>query len=272
MLMEDAALTAGQVAHFNDHGYLTPLTAVSPAQAREFRERLEMIEAKLGREAEGYLKIKAHLASPWMTDLARHPRIVSAVQSVLGPDLLLTGSSFFAKNARDPRFVSWHQDAAYFGLSENAQVTAWVAFTPSTVQSGCVRVLPGSHLGENMRHEERISKDNLLARGQTIVDIDESRAVSMELQPGQFSLHHVKTAHCSHANQSDDRRIGLAFFYMPTRVASIRGRRSAMLVSGVDEYNHWDPDPMPRCDLDPVCVAELDRVWGNYTKGAYRLT
>jgi non-heme Fe2+,alpha-ketoglutarate-dependent halogenase len=264
-------LSEDQVERFKREGYVAPMRAVSADQAHEFRERLEMIETKLGREAEGYLKIKAHLASPWMTDLARHPRIVDAVEALIGPDILLTGSSFFAKNARDPRFVSWHQDAAYFGLSENLQVTAWVAFTPSNPGSGCVRVLPGSHLGENMRHEERMSKDNLLARGQTIVDIDESKAVDLVLEPGEFSIHHVKTAHGSQANQSDDRRIGLAFFYMPARVSSSRGRRGAMLVRGEDKFGHWDMDPQPRCDLDPVCVAELDKVWGNYQDGKFKL-
>lgn len=266
-----AMLNEEQIARFDEEGYITPLRAVSREHAHEFRERLEMLETQLGREAEGFLKIKAHLASPWMTDLARHPRIVDAVEALIGPDILLTGSSFFAKNAHDPRFVSWHQDAAYFGLSENAQVTAWVAFTASNPDSGCVRVLPGSHRGDNMRHEERISAQNLLARGQTIVDIDENLAVDMVLEPGEFSIHHVKTAHSSNANNSDDRRIGLAFFYMPTRVASLRGRRGAMLVRGVDEYKHWDADPLPRCDLDPVCVEELNKVWGQYTQGAFKL-
>jgi non-heme Fe2+,alpha-ketoglutarate-dependent halogenase len=266
-----AMLSEEQVSRFKRDGYVAPMRAVPAEHAREFRDRLEMLEQQLGREAEGFLKIKAHLASPWMTDLARHPRILDAVEAVLGPDILLTGSSFFAKNARDPRFVSWHQDAAYFGLSENAQVTAWVAFTPSHTGNGCLRVLPGSHLRGNLHHEERMSKDNLLARGQTLVDIREEEAVDIVLEPGEFSLHHVMTAHGSKANLSDDRRIGLAFFYMPTRVTSIRGRRNALLVRGTDAYDHWDPDPKPRIDLDPVCVEELNRVWGQYTQGRFKL-
>ena len=47
-----------------------------------------------------------------------------AVESVLGPDLLCWGAQFFAKNAHDPSFVSWHQDATYWGLSSPDVVTA----------------------------------------------------------------------------------------------------------------------------------------------------
>src|SRR5262249_29398821 len=213
--------------------------------AREFRRRIETLERRMGREVEGYLKIKGHLAAPWLVDLARHPTIVDAVEDLIGPDILLVGASFFAKNAHDPRFVSWHQDSAYFGLKPNEEVTAWVAFTPSHTGNGCLRVMPRSHVGDNMRHEERMERNNMLARGQTILEIDESRAVDIVLEPGQFSLHHEKTAHSSKPNISDDRRIGLAFFYIPAPVDSTAGRRNAMPVRGVDPHGHWDPDPLP---------------------------
>ncbi len=255
---------------FKREGYLGPFRAVSPEQAGDFRDRVEGLEERMGQESEAILKIKAHLASPWMTDLARHPAIVDAVEDLIGPDILLTGSSFFSKNARDPRFVSWHQDAAYFGIEPEELITAWVGFTKSTRESGCLRVMPGSHLGPSMHHEERMSDENMLARGQTIVDIDESRAVDLILAPGEFSLHHVKTAHGSNANMSDDRRIGLAFFYMPSHVRSAAGRRNALLIRGTDRHQHWDADPKPRFDLDPVCLAELDRVWGRYKNASYK--
>jgi hypothetical protein len=115
-----------------------------------------------------------------------------------------------------------------------------------------------------MEHEETYAPDNLLSRGQSLRDIDEARAVEMPLEPGQFSLHHERTAHDSRPNQSDDRRIGLAFFYIPTHVRSTLGRRSAMPISGTDRYDHWDADPEPRFDLDPQSLGVLDAVWARY--------
>ncbi len=262
-------LSDEQLAAFKRNGYASPFRATTPDHAKEFLRRIEGFEEQLGRDSEGYFKIKAHVAAPWMVDLAGNPVVLDAVEDVLGPNIMLLGSSLFAKKANDPRFVSWHQDSAYFGITPAQEITAWIAFTDSNEQNGCVRVLPGSHL-DVLAHEERIEANNMLARGQTILDIDESAAVNLVLRPGEFSLHAERTAHASAPNVSGQRRIGLACFYIPPHVASIKDRRSALLVRGVDEYDNWDRDPLPRHDLDPVCLAELDRIWGQYRRGQYR--
>ena len=175
-------LTPQQVDFFQTNGYLFPLDAISPADAAALRARIEAYEVQSGEEVNKRLKIKAHLAFPWMCELARHPAIVKAVQSLLGPDLLLFGSSAFAKNARDIRFVSWHQDSAYYGLDPHDCVTAWVALSPATSESGCLRVLPGSHTGPDLVHDETYDANNLLARGQSLRGIDDSLAVEMPLE------------------------------------------------------------------------------------------
>ncbi|MEQ3625771.1 MAG: phytanoyl-CoA dioxygenase family protein [Celeribacter sp.] len=257
-------LTDEQVKFFQTNGYLSPMTALSAQEAADYRARIEQYEKDTGEEVNKRLKIKAHLAYPWMCELARHPAIVAAVQSLIGPDVLLFGSSAFAKNAQDKRFVSWHQDSAYYGLSPNEEVTVWLALSPATRESGCLRVLPGSHRGPDLVHEETYDADNLLARGQSLRGIDNSKAVEMPLQPGQFSMHHERTAHDSLPNHSDDRRIGIAFFYMPAHVESTMSRRSAMPISGADKYGYWDKDPEPQTDLDPRTMAYLEQIWEAY--------
>jgi non-heme Fe2+,alpha-ketoglutarate-dependent halogenase len=222
------SLSTQQVQFFKTHGYVFPVTAFSAEEARGYRAAIEAYEAQTGEEVNKRLKIKAHLAFPWICAVARHPAIVSAVQALIGPDVLLFGASAFAKNARDPRFVSWHQDSAYYGLDPHEEVTVWLALSRSSSESGCVRVLPGSHLGPDLEHEETYASDNLLSRGQSLRNIDETRAVEMPLESGQFSIHQERTAHDSRPNRSDDRRIGLAFFYIPAHVGSTLGRRSAM--------------------------------------------
>ncbi|MCK8784225.1 phytanoyl-CoA dioxygenase family protein [Roseomonas sp. NAR14] len=258
------SLTDEQVEHFRREGWLCPFDAIGPDEAAANLAALDSYDGRLGPDATLRLKIKAQVVAPWMTALARNPRILDAVESLIGPDILLFGTSVFAKKARDVRFVSWHQDSAYYGLDPHEEVTAWVALTPSTVANGCLRVLPRSHRMADFRHEETYDPENLLARGQTIRDIDESQAVDMELQAGQFSLHHERTAHCSAPNPSDQRRVGVAFFYMPAHTRSTLGRRGALLVRGEDRHGHWDRDPEPRMDLDPVCLDYLDRMWAGY--------
>ena len=260
-------LTPAQLEQFRAEGYAFPFRAVSAGEAAEYRARIEAYEAQAGHDANRTLKIKGNLAFPWLMALARNVRILDAVEDVIGPNILLFGASIFAKDARDPRYVSWHQDSAYFGLDPHEEVTAWVGFTDSTIERGCLKVMPRTHLGPDLHHVETFAQDNMLAKGQSIEGLDEAKAVHLELSAGEFSLHHERTAHASEPNRSNDRRIGFAFFYIPTHVRSTLGRRRATLVRGVDEYGHWDADNEPRCDLDPRSMAQLTAAWGEYKDG-----
>ncbi len=258
------SLSAAEVVHFRNQGYLYPKRAIPAGEAEAYRRLLDHYESVLGTEPQTYLKIKAHVAAPWIVDLARNGAILDAVESLLGPDVLLFGTSLFAKKGNDPRFVSWHQDSAYYGLDPHEEVTVWVALTPSTRENGCMRVMPGSNNGPDLVHEETYDPENLLARGQSIHGLDDDRAVYMELQAGEFSMHHERTAHGSLANLSDQPRVGIAYFYMPAHVRSTIGRRSALLVRGADRHGHWDRDPLPKEDLDPACMAFLKGMWARY--------
>jgi hypothetical protein len=263
-------LTARQIAQFRNEGYVFPFRAISASEAAECRARIEAYEKGAGHDANRTLKIKGNLAFPWLMSLARNPRILDAVEDVIGPNILLFGASIFAKDGRDPRYVSWHQDSAYFGLDPHEEVTVWVAFTESTIEKGCLKVMPRTHLGPDLHHVETRAADNMLAKGQSIEGLDESKAVHMELAAGEFSLHHERMAHASEPNRGTDRRIGFAFFYIPTHVRSTFGRRQATLVRGVDTFGHWDRDNEPRFDLDPLSMQQLRSAWGQYKDGEVR--
>lgn len=260
-------LTDAQIARFHQHGWLAPLRVTEPAQAADWAARIAAYEAKMGESANRTLKIKGHLAMPWLVEVARSPAILDVIEDLIGPDIMLFGASIFAKGGKDRAYVSWHQDSAYFGLDPHEEITAWVAFTNSNAENGALQVLPGTHLGPDLVHEETYARDNMLARGQSLHIDDESSAVTIELKPGEFSLHHERTAHGSKPNGSAAPRIGFAFFYIPTHVRSTTGRRSATLVRGVDRYGYWDADPLPRYDLDPVAFAAMRAAWGQYRDG-----
>jgi non-haem Fe2+, alpha-ketoglutarate-dependent halogenase len=241
------ALSPDAVARFHETGYHAPHRALSAAEAQSHRRQLEAFIAAQGGVGgpHGNLRTKAHLHCASLAELVRHPAVLDAVEDVLGPDILCWASGVFLKEPRDPGYVSWHQDAMYWGLDPADIVTAWVALTDSNARNGAMQVLPGSHRGALFAHNDTYAPGNLLSRGQEIaVTIDPAQAVTLTLRAGEMSLHHVKLAHGSDDNKSDDRRIGYAIRYVAPHVRQIGGKSdTAMLVRGVDRFGNFDPEP-----------------------------
>jgi hypothetical protein len=261
-------LSAAQVEAFERDGFLSPLRAISAAEAAGYRRRLEAYEAETGQPTDDTLHMKPHIYFQWLWELSKSPAIVGAFEDLIGPDFLVLASRFWTKDARDRKFVTWHQDCTYFGLDPELLVTAWLALTPVTSQNGCMRVLPGTHKGGIRRHVETRHKDNMLSRGQRVEDLDASVAREVLLEPGEFSLHHGVVLHSSEPNLSDDRRIGFAWMVIPTCVRSTLGRRRATLLGGVDRHGHWDHDPIPTVDRDPAVRAAMDDALRRYKTDA----
>jgi len=263
------ALTEAQLETFKRDGYACPIPLLTPAEVAEYRRRFEELEAVTGAEAQSRYRIKAHVPFPWLSELIRHPRLADAFEDVGGPDVIIWGTSWFTKKAHDVRFISWHQDSTYYGIDPPESITAWIALSPARRDSGCMRVIPGSHLGDAVvPHKETYDPNNLLSRGQTIENVDESTATFMELNPGEFSLHHNKLFHSSEPNHSDDARIGFAVHIAPAycRQSQYDGA-TAVVVRGQDRNGFWKPEPYPRFDFDPVCLEELDAAWTRYRTG-----
>jgi non-heme Fe2+,alpha-ketoglutarate-dependent halogenase len=241
---------------FADNGFAFPMRAISADQAADWVERYEFYERMLGMKGRvGILRFKPHLCFTWMYDMVANPAVLDQIEKLIGPDILCVGSIVWLKDARDPAFVSWHQDNVYTGWDPETVHLSWMAMTSSNRSNGCVRFIPGTHTGAPQMHEETHEQHNLLSRGQTLRNVDASKAVDVELQPGEFSIHHECTIHGSEANGSDERRIGFSGIYASPAVRSTIGRRTANLLRGTDRFGHWDADPVPRWDLDPVCIA-----------------
>ena len=248
-------LTQAQIDTFHRDGCVFPIRVMSADQALAIRTKLETFETAAGGPLKGDLRHKSHLLFPWLDEVVHHARIVDAIEDLHGPDLLCWSTNFFIKEANNPAFVSWHQDSTYWGLSTPDVVTAWVALTPSNKGNGAMAFIPDTHLSDQIPHRDTFAKNNLLTRGQEVaVDVDASRAVTIELEPGEISLHHVRLVHGSPANPSNDRRIGFAVRYIPTSVAQVAGRDSASLVRGSDRLHHFDLEPRPSAEMDPAFV------------------
>ncbi|TAK82290.1 MAG: phytanoyl-CoA dioxygenase family protein [Betaproteobacteria bacterium] len=261
------------VDRYRKDGVCFPVRVLSAEDAARYRARLEEHERSTGAPLQGNWRHKVHLLFTWADALVHHPRILDAVEDLIGPDILCWTTNFFIKEAANPAFVSWHQDSTYWGLEPDDVVTAWVALTPATRENGCMQVIPGSHGIDQLPHVDTFARDNLLSRGQEIAaEVDRSKAVWVTLEPGEMSLHHIKLVHGSDPNRTSDRRIGIALRYIPTHVRQTKVRDSAMPVRGIDRYGHFDPEPRPHADLDDAALAAHADAVGRQVKALYQGT
>ena len=251
------ALTDAEIEAYHRDGFLTPFTVYAPEEATELAAKFQALEDAIGDEPQERFRIKAQLPFPWLCDVVRDPKLLDAVEDLIGPDILCWGASFFAKKAHDPRFVSWHTDSFFYGFEPAETLTAWLAFHPSTVESGCVRYIPGSHLSETV-HEIKPNQDNLLPMAQNATGVAEDTAVDAVLEPGQVVFHHEGVVHGSGPNNAGHPGVGLSIHYVAPHVRETRFEGStAMLLRGEDRFGHWGSDPEPQENFDPVCIQAM---------------
>ncbi len=251
------------LAEYKRKGYFFPFRVFREATANQCRSELEALESKFRHDPDSRkLAIgQANSLIPFVDEITRCEAILNPVREILGPDILVWNSSFFIKEPRTTDFISWHQDLTYWGLTDSHEVTAWVALSEASVKSGCMKFVPGSHTGSIVEHRDTFAQNNLLSRGQElVVDVNEEDAVDVVLQPGEMSLHHGQVFHGSNANQSNDRRIGLAIRYItPDMQQTIDEKTDAKLVSGIDEFHHFNLTDKPKGLLDPEDLAAVKR-------------
>lgn len=255
-------LNQSQIDAYGKDGFVAPIAALTTGEAAAYRRRFEAYEQANGGWYELSKGQKLHLLQTWLSELVHHANVLDAVEDVLGENILCWGTSLFVKEGGDPGYVSWHQDATYWGLDKPDVVTAWLALSPASRESGCMKMIPGSQRLAQMPHTDTLAPHNLLTRGQEIaVQVDESEAVFVELEPGQISLHNVKTVHASEPNRSRGRRIGVAMRFVAPHVRQINGDRdSALLVRGSDDFGHFVHERAPRSDMDAEALAEHARI------------
>ncbi len=231
-------LSSTQLKQYKDKGFVSPINIFSKDKAKEIRNEIEHIEKERPEELEKSGRYNAHLISPLLDEVTHNSKILDAVQSLIGENILVCGTTLFIKNPNEKGFVSYHQDAKYIGLEPHNWVTAWVAITDSNEHNGCMRMWPGSHKNNLREHDQKFDRGNLLTRGQTVNDVPQEETTPLILSAGQMSLHHPMVVHGSDLNKSDDRRIGFVIqSYIGTNVQQVIGKNSVQLARGLDNFN-----------------------------------
>ena len=244
-------LSSNQLKQYKDKGFVSPINIFSKDKMKEIRNEIELIEKEIPEELEKSGRYNAHLISPLLDTVVHNSQILDVVESLIGKNILVCGTTLFIKNPNEKGFVSYHQDAKYIGLKPHNWVTAWVAITDSNEKNGCMRMWSGSHK-ENLReHDQNFNEGNLLTRGQTINDIPIEKTTPLILKAGQMSLHHPTVVHGSDLNQSNDRRIGFVIqSYIGTNVKQVLGRNGVQLARGIDEFNYHEKINRPKSLLN----------------------
>jgi len=231
--MTKVALSNG--LRYERDGVVFPIAVLAPDEVTEYRNALDAIAMVCG-ESKRFDNL--HLFFPWAYRLATHKAVLDAVETILGPDLVIDGTLIFYKPPRDGSYASWHQDSVYSGWHLTPSVSAWIALTASEPANGCMRAIPGSHKLGLLDHDNVHDDPNLLnRRGERIrMDVDESAAVDIVLRPGEMSLHHTNIVHGSKANGSDAPRIGFIVRFV---TSGTRNReRSVVQARGNGDCSH----------------------------------
>ncbi len=249
-------LTAEAIERYGRDGFCDPIPILNHDEAAAARASLEAFEAENGGPLKGGHRFKSHLLFKWLSDLTRDARVLDPVEDLIGPDLLLWSTDWFVKEANSGQYVSWHQDSGYWGLETRRLVSVWLALSPATITSGCMRIMPGSQEWPDMAHVETYADDNMLTRGQTIQGLDEAAAVDLEVAMGWGALFNYRMVHSSPPNRSADRRIGIVLRYIPPETRQTKADWDcAALVRGEDRHGNFEHEPFPARDLDPAAVA-----------------
>ncbi len=234
-----SSLSSAQLKQYKDEGYVSPIDALSKDEALEIREEIELIEKKWPKEIEGLGRNYIHLISPVFDKVSHNPKILDAVESIIGRDILICGTTLFIKNPNEKGFVSFHQDAKYIGLEPHNWVTAWIAVTDANEENGCMRMWSGSHKDELKYHNQKFDENNLLTRGQTVENVPIKETSPVILKAGQMSLHHPTIVHGSGLNRSNDRRIGFVIqSYIGSNVNQVLGKMYVQQARGKDNYSY----------------------------------
>lgn len=215
-------LTKEQVVQYRRDGYLVVenvLTAVElkrardavdemVEQSRDMTEKNEVFELEPDHSpAQPRLRrIRTPvLHHPAFDAVLRSPRLLDAVEPLIGPNIRYHGSKLNMKAAGGGTPVEWHQDFAFYPHTNDDLLACGVALDDCDLDNGCLLVIPGSHREKLLDHHDEAG-NFVGAVDATLPEIAEERQVPVVLRAGSMSVHHVRLLHGSAPNNSDRQR------------------------------------------------------------------
>jgi len=208
-------LPHSQIDQYHENGFLIP-------DFRLDKRTLDVIKSAHAQLIERHPQYVDYCPAilphdPSFVRFACNDDILGMVAQIIGQDIALWNSSFFAKPARVGSATPWHQDGEYWPMRPLATCTVWIAVDESTTENGCLRVIPGSHREKRVRkHVTNDAPGLALHQELPPSEIDHDEAQDLILKAGQISLHDVFLVHGSEPNRSANSRRGMTLRFMPT--------------------------------------------------------
>jgi len=269
--MNKFGLTKSQINQYNEKGYLAPIDILPFQEISKIIKEIEYIEKKWPYEISDINRNNIHYYSPIFDRIVHNSKIIDVVKNFIGHNILSAGTVLFLKEPQNKGFISWHQDGLYQGWRPFNSITAWLAITDVNEENGCMRMWPGSHKDNFKKHKDTFDEDNLLTRGQTIENVPAKDTMPIILKPGQLSIHHPMTVHCSGPNLSKSRRIGFAIqSYIGTNVDQILGKTYVQQVTGKDNYKYHAHTPRPQTFMNKKNLLLRDKANKELQKILYK--
>ncbi|BFT71180.1 phytanoyl-CoA dioxygenase family protein [Paenibacillus sp. P36] len=207
------------IEQFREEGYSGPTQGLSLQEADMYYNRFfDVIQQSKYEPGPTKINLSAwHQNHYWAYELATHPSIIAAMKQILGEDLVLWAMHFWYKEPNNDKFIPWHQDINYWPMEPAINATAWVSLGWSIRENGCLRVIPGTHKA-HVAHVSTGTDQSAFSEGLPAEAIDESKAVDLEMSPGQIAFFNEATFHGSEKNSSNIPRVAFSVRYTTPEV------------------------------------------------------
>lgn len=221
--MTNEPLSAAELEQFRSDGFII-LRGLFDAEEidllrRAAKEDRVLDQNSFGREDGSGGNIRLSLWSDPGDNLygmiARCPRIVGAMEQILGGPVGHYHSKMIMKDAKVGGAWEWHQDYGYWydiGYLFPELASVMIAVDKATEENGCLQVIKGS---------QRLGRINHTATGQQAgADLsrvgevlDKLELVHCEMDPGDAVFFHSNTLHRSDQNRSENPRWAMICCY-----------------------------------------------------------
>jgi phytanoyl-CoA hydroxylase len=208
-------MTESKRQDYDENGYVTYPELVDPRQLKTLLAEIDRIsdgntlashdktrlEMEPNQKPDGLLVRRIYQPcthyAPFQ-ELADSPKVLDAVATLLGPDLVFHYSKINMKPPSIGSVVEWHQDLSYYPLTNASSLAVLIYLDDADVENGCLQVIPGRHNDGLLNH----SQDGYFV-GKVVDPVDESQAVPLEGKAGTGIFMHAMTPHASVTNLSN---------------------------------------------------------------------
>ena len=112
---------------------------------------------------------------------AQNEKILDVLQVIMSPNIEFLSDKAVFKNHQIDFESPWHQDWHYWHGSH--KISVWIALDDTTIDNGCIKLLPGSHKSTIMHNGEANDGHGFGHRLQPDV-VDESKTITAEISAG----------------------------------------------------------------------------------------